>query len=38
MTGTIKKLLPEKAYGFILGSDNKEYFFHIERHSAEVPV
>lgn len=28
MTGTIKKLILEKGYGFILGSDGKEYFFH----------
>lgn len=28
MTGTIKKLVNDKGYGFILGSDANEYFFH----------
>ena len=28
MNGTVKKLLIEKGFGFILGTDNKEYFFH----------
>ena len=28
MTGTIKKLVSDKGYGFILGSNGKEYFFH----------
>jgi cold shock CspA family protein len=28
MKGTIKTYLPEKKYGFILGDDGKNYFFH----------
>lgn len=28
MTGTIKKLLHQKGFGFIAASDGKEYFFH----------
>ena len=28
MNGTIKKIIPEKGYGFILGEDQREYFFH----------
>jgi CspA family cold shock protein len=28
MTGTIKSINAEKGYGFILGEDGKEYFFH----------
>jgi CspA family cold shock protein len=28
MTGTVKIKLTEKRCGFIVGSDNKEYFFH----------
>jgi cold shock CspA family protein len=28
LTGTIKTILPEKGWGFILGTDNREYFFH----------
>jgi CspA family cold shock protein len=28
MTGTIKNINLEKGYGFILGQDGKEYFFH----------
>ncbi len=28
LTGTIKRLVTEKGFGFILGSDNNEYFFH----------
>jgi CspA family cold shock protein len=28
MNGTIKKLVSDKQFGFITGSDGKEYFFH----------
>ncbi len=28
MTGKIKKLIPERAFGFITGEDGKDYFFH----------
>ena len=28
MIGTIKNVLDQKGYGFITGSDGKEYFFH----------
>lgn len=28
MTGTIKRLVTEKGFGFILASDDNEYFFH----------
>ena len=28
MTGTIKRLVTGKGFGFILASDNNEYFFH----------
>jgi CspA family cold shock protein len=28
MTGTIKRLVHEKGFGFILAGDGKEYFFH----------
>ena len=29
MNGTVKTFLPEKGYGFILGDDKKDYFFHV---------
>ena len=28
MNGTIKKLVKDKVFGFILGADGVEYFFH----------
>jgi CspA family cold shock protein len=28
MTGTIKKLVAERGFGFIAAADGKEYFFH----------
>ena len=28
MSGTIKRLVSEKGFGFILASDGNEYFFH----------
>ena len=28
MTGTIKRLIKDKGFGFIQGSDKLEYFFH----------
>ena len=28
MTGTIAKLIRDKGFGFIKGSDDREYFFH----------
>ncbi len=27
-TGTIKKLVPDRGFGFITAEDGKEYFFH----------
>ena len=27
-TGTIKKVVPERGFGFIAAEDEKEYFFH----------
>ena len=33
-TGTIKKLVSERGFGFIAASDGKEYFFH--RNSLET--
>ena len=27
-TGTIKRLVPERGFGFITADDTKEYFFH----------
>lgn len=29
MTGTIKNVNTEKGFGFIMGEDGKEYFFHL---------
>ena len=34
MNGTIKRLVSEKGFGFILGSDGNEYFFHQSACSA----
>jgi CspA family cold shock protein len=28
LSGTIKKLVPERGFGFIAAEDGKEYFFH----------
>lgn len=28
MTGTVKRLVSDKGFGFILGEDGVEYFFH----------
>lgn len=28
MTGTVRDVIAQKAYGFILGEDKNEYFFH----------
>lgn len=28
MTGIVKKIVVDKGFGFILGNDKKEYFFH----------
>ena len=27
-TGTVKKLVPERGFGFITSDDGKDYFFH----------
>ena len=29
MSGIVKRIRHEKGFGFILGSDGKEYFFHM---------
>jgi CspA family cold shock protein len=36
MTGTIKRLHSEKGFGFLLGDDNVEYFFH--RSAVQKPT
>lgn len=28
MTGTVKSIWPEKGWGFLLGRDDRDYFFH----------
>ena len=28
MTGTVKRVIADKGFGFISGEDGKEYFFH----------
>jgi CspA family cold shock protein len=28
MNGTVKRLVSEKGFGFVLGQDGREYFFH----------
>jgi CspA family cold shock protein len=28
MNGTVKRLVSEKGFGFVLGQDGNEYFFH----------
>ncbi len=35
-TGTIKRLISERGFGFIAGDDGKEYFFH--RDAVEQPL
>jgi CspA family cold shock protein len=35
MTGTIKRLVSDKGFGFILAGDNAEYFFHSSACSSE---
>jgi CspA family cold shock protein len=35
-TGTIKKLVPERGFGFIAADDTKEYFFH--RNSLDASI
>ena len=35
MTGTIKRLVPEKSFGFIVAGNNKEYFFHASACASE---
>ena len=27
-TGTVKKVIPDRGFGFITGEDGKDYFFH----------
>lgn len=29
LTGIVKRLIPQKAFGFITGSDGRDYFFHL---------
>jgi CspA family cold shock protein len=35
-TGTIKKVVPERGFGFIAADDTKEYFFH--RNSLDATI
>ncbi len=35
MTGTIKRLVSDKGFGFIVAGDNKEYFFHSSACASE---
>jgi CspA family cold shock protein len=35
-TGTIKKIVPDRGFGFIQAEDGKEYFFH--RTGTELPL
>ncbi|HET9681832.1 MAG TPA: cold shock domain-containing protein [Candidatus Limnocylindrales bacterium] len=35
-TGSIKRLISDRGFGFIVGDDAKEYFFH--RDAVEQPV
>ena len=35
-TGTIKKVVADRGFGFITGSDGKDYFFHRDALSASV--
>jgi cold shock CspA family protein len=35
-TGTIKKVISERGFGFIEGADGKEYFFHRSGMDASV--
>lgn len=30
MTGQVKRVIAQKGYGFILGQDQREYFFHAD--------
>ena len=34
-SGTIKKLVPDRGFGFITGDDGQEYFFHRSGISAD---
>ena len=36
INGTVKRLVREKGFGFLLGQDGKEYFFH-QSACAAVP-
>jgi CspA family cold shock protein len=35
-TGTVKRLISDRGFGFIAGEDGKEYFFH--RDAVEEPL
>jgi CspA family cold shock protein len=35
LSGTIKKLVPDRGFGFIAAEDGKEYFFHRSGTSAD---
>jgi CspA family cold shock protein len=35
-TGTVKRLISDRGFGFIAGEDGKEYFFH--RDAIEQPL
>jgi CspA family cold shock protein len=35
-TGTIKKVVPERGFGFIAADDTKEYFFHRNALDASI--
>jgi CspA family cold shock protein len=35
-TGTVKRVISDRGFGFILGEDGKEYFFHRDGLSSSV--
>jgi CspA family cold shock protein len=35
-TGTVKKVISERGFGFIAGGDGREYFFHKDGLAASV--
>jgi cold shock protein len=37
MKGTIKKLVPERGFGFVKGEDDRDYFFHRTTMARDLP-